>query len=121
MLRTRHLPLYFLLFLAGFNRLPCLGTGIRINIILVIIGDNPVYGYSVVSPAFDVAFARALALFPDTFADNNISMHTVYEPGGYSCAEAEALMPILAAKVQDTIYRLGGFNILVSPGELSPL
>ncbi|OWA54611.1 hypothetical protein BV898_19010 [Hypsibius exemplaris] len=88
-----------------------------VTIISVIIGDNPIYGYYAQSPAYDVALARALRMFPTTLSQ--VRRLSVYKPGNYSCPEAAALMPILAMEVDQLIRdNPRDFTVLISPGGL---
>ncbi|OQV12338.1 hypothetical protein BV898_13366 [Hypsibius exemplaris] len=86
-----------------------------VSIVTVIVGDNPVYGYFIQSPDYDVALARALRTFPTTLSQ--VKRLSVYKPGTYSCPEAAALMPILAMEVDQLIRdNPRDFTVLITPG-----
>ncbi|OQV12341.1 hypothetical protein BV898_13369 [Hypsibius exemplaris] len=79
------------------------------------IGDNPSLGYFVQSPAYDVAFSRAVGLYPDAL--RNITRQTVYKPGVFSCSEAAEIIPFVAVQISNILdeHRFD-FNVLISPG-----
>jgi hypothetical protein len=87
---------------------------VKINILAIIMDDNPVYGYPAQGPAFEVAFLHAMKKYPHSF--QNASGTKIHEPGIRSCADAAALMPIAAAEVQASIEILEGFTVLIVTG-----
>ncbi|OWA51276.1 hypothetical protein BV898_15768 [Hypsibius exemplaris] len=87
---------------------------VKLNVVAVHIGESNGYGYSMTNPAYRVAYLRALRRFPDTL--RNMTLQTIYEPGDLSCAEAEAVMPLLSLRVRKALERYDGFGVIISPG-----
>ena len=79
------------------------------------IGDNPVFGYRVQGPAFDVAFQRALRTYPLLA---NTTRLTIHRPGMISCPDAAAVLPLEAAQAELQWFRkLDGFTVIVTAGK----
>ncbi|OQV12340.1 hypothetical protein BV898_13368 [Hypsibius exemplaris] len=72
-------------------------------------------GYVAQSPGYDVAFSRAVGLFPSAL--RNITRQTVYRPGAFSCSEAAEIMPFVAVQISEILdeHRFD-LNVLISPG-----
>ncbi|OWA54922.1 hypothetical protein BV898_19310, partial [Hypsibius exemplaris] len=86
-----------------------------VHVITIIIGDNPALGYVAQSPGYDVAFFRAVGLYPDAL--RNVTRQTIYRPGAFSCSEAAEIMPFVAVQISNILdeHRLD-FNVLISSG-----
>ncbi|OWA54608.1 hypothetical protein BV898_19007 [Hypsibius exemplaris] len=99
--------LILILLRSGFSK--------AVHVITVMIGDNPSVSYVAQSPGYDVAFSRAVELFPDAL--RNVTRQTVYRPGAFSCSEAAEIMPFVAVEISSILdeHRFD-FNILISSG-----
>lgn len=89
-------------------------TKSSVNIVIVIIGDSPAYGYYVQAPAYEASFESLRLTYPELLG--KINRHTFHKPGLYSCAEAAAMMPVISGELDVLIRRLNGSTILISPG-----
>ncbi|OWA50681.1 hypothetical protein BV898_15191 [Hypsibius exemplaris] len=86
----------------------------EVQVVTVIFGDALANGYTIQSPAYNVAFRQARLQYPDALA--NVTRHSIYMPGTFSCQESAALVPLLAMDLQDAIERHHGLSVLISPG-----
>ncbi|XP_055353980.1 atrial natriuretic peptide receptor 3-like [Paramacrobiotus metropolitanus] len=89
-------------------------TAKTLNVILVAIGQNPAYGYATTLPVYYVALDHLRPQFPNVL--NNISIHTVYLPGAFTCAAAADAMIPLAGEIQQILIRLTGLTVIMTPG-----
>ncbi|OWA54784.1 hypothetical protein BV898_19178 [Hypsibius exemplaris] len=91
------------------------GFSKAVHVITVIVGDNPLLSYVTQSPSYDVAFSRAVGLFPSAL--QNVTRQTVYRPGAFSCLEAAEIMPFVAVQISNILdeHRFD-FNVLISSG-----
>ncbi|OWA52107.1 hypothetical protein BV898_16569 [Hypsibius exemplaris] len=89
------------------------GFSKAVHVITVIIGDNPSVSYVAQSPAYDVAFSRAVGLYPNAL--RNVTRQTVYRPGALSCSEATEIIPFVAVEISSILdeHRFD-FNVLIS-------
>lgn len=92
------------------------GLRFQLNIIEVIIANNPVNGYRAIAPAFDVALNDMRLLYPNLF--ENVTVHRIYKPGNFTCPDAAGIMVSTAAEVWDVIRDHPGFHVILSPGKL---
>ncbi|XP_055333876.1 atrial natriuretic peptide receptor 1-like [Paramacrobiotus metropolitanus] len=85
----------------------------QLNIILVAVGQTPAYGYTTTIPVYFVAFDRLRQRYPHVFA--NISTHSLYLPGSFTCAAAADVMIPLAGKVGQILAELNGVTVILTP------
>ena len=85
-----------------------------VNVVIIIIGDNPAYGYYVQAPAYDASFARLQFTYPDVIA--KVNRYMIHKPGNFTCGEAAAEMTVASGEIDVLIRRLNGTTILISPG-----
>ncbi|GAV08170.1 hypothetical protein RvY_17901 [Ramazzottius varieornatus] len=88
---------------------------VRLNIITVYTGQNPVYGYISTGPGAIAGLEKAAVMYPEVF--RNYTLYTVYSPGGpIACADAALQMGFLAGNITDILERTTGFTIIYTPG-----
>ena len=87
---------------------------VPVNIVVIVIGDNPSYGYSIQAPAYDVLFANLQAKYPVTF--RNVNRRLIYKAGSFTCYEAGVAMLTVAGELSFSIQRSTGLTIVISPG-----
>jgi hypothetical protein len=104
------LPLLLWLLLVQCGRL----DGVAINIVTIIIGDNPIYGYFAQNPAYDVAFGHLEEKYPSLMKQTRRFL--IYKPGLFACNDAAAMIYSVAGELDKLLRELTGFSILVSPG-----
>ena len=85
-----------------------------INVVIIVIGDNPAIGYYVQAPAFDASFENLQLTYPKILA--KVNRHMIHKPGNFTCIEAAALMNSAAGEAYKMILPLSGTIILISPG-----
>ncbi|XP_055357694.1 atrial natriuretic peptide receptor 1-like [Paramacrobiotus metropolitanus] len=90
--------------------------GFNVNLVTVIIGNNPIYGFYAQQPAYDIAYTELKKQYPLVFERYNLIRHLIYENGSYICDNAEAKMFTVAGELDRLIRELDGFTILLSPG-----
>lgn len=88
--------------------------GFKLNLIAVIIGENPLYGYVSSGAAYDVAYEKVRTIYPHLFV--NATRYMIHKPGIYSCVDSAALMYSVAGEVSALLDTLVGFNIILCPG-----
>ncbi|XP_055347132.1 atrial natriuretic peptide receptor 2-like [Paramacrobiotus metropolitanus] len=94
----------------------------KVNFLIVILGESPLYGYFALMPYFDASFAICKKRFPETFA--NVTMQAVFEPNLPACGDTTAAMPAITGKIYQILERFSGLTILFTPGcnlEVVPL
>ena len=94
----------------------------RLNIIILILGEDPNYGYYDTGPMYDVAFRHVDQMYPGLFA--NTTRHVLYQRNVVECSSAAANMVELVGKVMDLVDHFNGPTVLFSPGcslEVIPL
>ena len=86
----------------------------RIQIVILVLGEDPSYGYYATLPMFDLAFQRASLKYPELYS--NITRHVLYQRNVKDCAAAGADMLDVAGKLFDLIDRHDGLTVLLAPG-----
>ncbi|GAV00671.1 hypothetical protein RvY_11489 [Ramazzottius varieornatus] len=94
----------------------------QMNIIILILGEDPNYGYYSTAPMYDVAFQHVGQIFPGLFA--NTTRHVLYKKNVLDCSSAAANMVELMGQVVARVDHSSGPTVLFSPGcslEVGPL
>lgn len=90
-------------------------SAIKLNIITVYTGQNPMYGYIATGPAYIAALERARVMYPEVYL--NSTLYTVYYPGGLIiCADGAVQMTFIAGNITDILERVSGFNVIYTAG-----
>ncbi|XP_055347088.1 atrial natriuretic peptide receptor 1-like isoform X2 [Paramacrobiotus metropolitanus] len=95
---------------------------VNVTFIIVVIGENPLYGYYAALPYFESSFAEVAKTYPTAFA--NTTRRVLYKPGNSACPDAAAAMNILVGEIYQIIKQSQSFNVILAPGcslELVPL
>ncbi|GAV02832.1 hypothetical protein RvY_13348-2 [Ramazzottius varieornatus] len=83
----------------------------KLNVITVYIGQNPLYGYLSTGPAYMTALQEAKLLYPEVY--RNVTLHTVYYPGGLiSCADGAVQTVLTAGSITEYLSRMTGFSVI---------
>ncbi|GAV06355.1 hypothetical protein RvY_16364 [Ramazzottius varieornatus] len=85
-----------------------------VNIVVIAIGDNPIYGFYAQIPMYDVTMERLQKKYP--VALSNATMHVIHEPGQIICPDAAAMMYNVAGKLHSLMHNLTGLTVIISPG-----
>lgn len=95
-----------------------LSTGaLRVNVIIVILGEDITYGYFATAPMFDLAMERSGKEYPGLMS--TVSVDVLYQPRVIDCAEAGAAMMGIAGKLMDLVDKRNGLTALFAPGKKS--
>ena len=90
------------------------GESLPINVVIIIIGDNPAYGYYVQAPAYDASFTNLQLTYPNVTA--KVNRYMIHKPGNFTCSEAAAVMTVVSGEIDVLIRQLNGTTIIISPG-----
>ncbi|GAV02751.1 hypothetical protein RvY_13277 [Ramazzottius varieornatus] len=85
-----------------------------INIVILVLGEDPSYGYYATSPMYDLAFRRASTMYPELSARTR--KHVLYQKNVKDCAAAGADMLDVAGKLFDLLDSHDGPTVLLAPG-----
>ncbi|GAU89536.1 hypothetical protein RvY_02078 [Ramazzottius varieornatus] len=96
------------------NFLCAMVQSVHINIVILILGEDPSFGYYATAPMYDIAFERAARMYPSLFP--NTTRHVLHQKNVRDCASAAANMVDVAGKMMDLVDRQEGLTILMSPG-----
>ena len=89
-------------------------SALKVNVVILILGEDVSFGYYATAPMYDVAFERAAVLYPELFA--NTTKHVLYQKNVKDCASAAANMIDLAGRLFDFVQDKDGITVLLSPG-----
>ncbi|XP_055347104.1 atrial natriuretic peptide receptor 1-like [Paramacrobiotus metropolitanus] len=97
----------------------CVVTGVvqqssSLNIIIVSIGDNPLYGYYAALPYFDVALQMVAEAYPALFV--NYTRQVFHKPGLPDCGDAASAMYAVTGEIYDLLQNIQGFPLMMSSG-----
>lgn len=106
----------FILVLLGLcNR----SDGFKLNILVVIVGENINNGYYACAPFFDTGFAEVMELYPRLYA--NATIRYIYEPKVIDCEESSYRMIVLFGKILPLVRQTNDtMTVLLTPGKLPP-
>lgn len=88
--------------------------GFSLSIILVTIGDNPLYGHYAAAPFFDVAYEDVSKKYPWIF--QNSTKQVFHKPGLSACADGAAYMHAATGEIYDIIDKNKSFTVMICPG-----
>ena len=91
-----------------------LAFGFHLNIVEVILDQNPLFGLTAAAPALDVAFERCRDVYPVLMA--NTTRYRIYKPQNLLCVDAAGLVLSAGGEILDLVESLTGFTVFISPG-----
>ncbi|GAV04854.1 hypothetical protein RvY_15067 [Ramazzottius varieornatus] len=90
-------------------------SSIKIKILSVINGDNPLYGFVAAAPAIEVAHRDMARQYPHILNNHTVARYTVHSSGMPSCPDAATLMLTLSRNISDILYNSeAGFSAYFS-------
>ena len=91
-----------------------LAQTLHVNIVILILGEDPSFGFYATAPMYDIAFEQAAQLYPALYS--NTAKHVLYQKNIRDCASAAANMIDVAGRMFDLVNRQNGLTVLLSPG-----
>ncbi|GAV00097.1 hypothetical protein RvY_10994 [Ramazzottius varieornatus] len=89
--------------------------GFKLNILVVIVGENINNGYYACAPFFDTGFAEVAELYPRLYA--NATIRYIYEPKVIDCEESSYRMVVLLGKILPLVRQTNEtMTVLLTPG-----
>ena len=90
-------------------------AALKINFVILILGEDVNYGYYASAPMYDIAYERAAIKYPEVYAQS--SRHVLYQKNVKDCASAGSDMLDVAGKLFDLVSdQPDELTILLSPG-----
>ncbi|GAV00416.1 hypothetical protein RvY_11265 [Ramazzottius varieornatus] len=91
------------------------GLGLlKINFVILTLGEDVNYGFYATAPMYDIAFDRAALKYPELYS--RTTRRVLYQKNVKDCASAGSDMLDVAGKMFDLVTDQDGITILLSPG-----
>lgn len=89
-------------------------TAVRLNIIIIILGEDPNYGWYATGPMYDVAFQHVGKLYPGLL--NNCTSHILYQRNVTDCSAAAANVVAVTGQMFGFVSGNNDTTVIFSPG-----